>query len=63
LKRSSLALLAFLRGHWDTFLEPVRKRGRAARANDRGVTVLEHYGLIKWKQELELGRPAFVELE
>ena len=25
------------------------------------VWVDEHYGLIKWKQELELGRPAFVE--
>jgi acetolactate synthase I/II/III large subunit len=25
------------------------------------VWVDEHYGLIKWKQELELGRPAFIE--
>ena len=59
---SPLALLAFLRGHWDTFLEPVRKRGRAASADEEGVAVLEHYGLIKWKQELELGCLAFIEL-
>jgi thiamine pyrophosphate-dependent acetolactate synthase large subunit-like protein len=25
------------------------------------VWVDEHYGLIKWKQELEIGHPAFVE--